>query len=76
MWQASAEVSWAAVAAFLCLLLGRQIPASTALCAQMVLVGSMSAMPIRKADVITARASGIKTILTFRCGHHHTTVAD
>lgn len=59
-------MSLAAAAGFLSLLLGREVPASTAFYGQLSVSGTMGSNSLRKADILAARAAGITTIVTRR----------
>lgn len=56
----------AAAAGFVSLLLGREVPATSAFHGQLSVAGTVGSKPLRKADIAAARAAGITTIVTYR----------
>jgi short subunit fatty acids transporter len=64
--QVATEVTWAVAAAFMSLVIGREMPSTTAVYAECSMGGDLHALPIDLGVLRAARRHGIRTILTCR----------
>lgn len=64
--QVVGELTWAVAAGFMSLIVGREMPSTSAVYAQCTMEGGLHAMPISLPVLRAARQHGITTILTQR----------